>query len=857
MPTSIPPRLAESLAAGEPRPYTDSDMTRVSLSTRLLTWILPLSAALILAATLSTYWIARGVILWETQQGLAAVTEAAGAQITGFFEMRDSDLATAAQSPLLRDHYMNVEYGLRQEAEVYRRELERMLEDLAARARCYPELLYLDARGRVVVRVREGKAASPARFDAPEFFKAASASRGRIVSPMARVPWHPAPIVRYAAPLRGEDGRFRGALIFSVSMQPVNESLGRLKMGMRGRSFLTARQPGRFARELTHAGPDDLMAAAAIPGTPWSVVTLVHRSDFLGRLAWVTAAAFTLCALAAALLVLVLPLRVRHLLEPLQALESAAQSYAEGNWGTRVKVDGPREIAALAEAFNGMAQRLSTLVLAMLESEGRYRTAIENSPHAIVSLDRDFRVTLWNRRAAELFGYTEGEAQGTTLAAVLGEKAHALLRDRAKREGKIVHVELAGTTRDGRRLDLTLSMTGRDGGEPGEWFVVLQDETEKKRLQAQLIQAEKLSAVGSLIAGVAHELNNPLAAVTGFAELVARSGGRTAEETEDLRLLHQSAMRCHDIVQGLLLFARKSKPVLQRLPLNHVVQQTLSLVEYRLVRTEGIELTVDLDSSGPHVAGEFQKLQQILVNVVGNAVDALAGRVGRRAIRIRTAALRDGAELSIEDTGPGVPADLRSSIFEPFYTTKPAGKGTGLGLSVSAQIAGEFGGRLFVEDAPGGGARFVLKLPPCPEGLPEPEAVLLPPSVPGRRVLVVDDEPEVAQLVVRLLGEDGLEAAAETDPLEAIARLQREEFDLVISDADMGAVRGTRVLEAVRRLKRRPAFMFITGDLLNQTLTAELTAFNVPVLAKPFLRSDFLRFVRRALQTRPARKPAA
>jgi two-component system NtrC family sensor kinase len=1000
-----------------------------SLSTRLLVWILPVALVTALAISLSTYLIARGVILWETQQGIAAVTEAAAAQVKGFFEQRLNDLATISQSPLFKDHYMNVEYGLSHEAGVYRHEIERMLLDLQQRARAYPRLSYLDASGREICAVAEGGSAkADGRSAAPGFFASVRRLKAgqRLVSAIARVPWHAVPIVRYGTPLVDETGRIRGALIFAVSLKPVYESLGRLHVGISGRSFLSARQAGRLYEDLPSSRRDMLTSAVAIPGTPWSVVTAVDRRDFIERLAWVSTMTFFLALVASTVLVLIITRQVRILLRPLQALAGASEAYAGGDLGVRVQVSGPGEVAALAESFNVMADRLKArtedllqrvreltalhqmndaalrrlgrdalakasleaavqglgfergilywvdeergeivgacvhgmesvgltddevrrrriplqgedvlalaarsrapilvedaasdprcdpgftarvegrcfcaapilardkviaviclssawseaavpprqarslslycgaaglalenaqLVEAIVESEARYRAAVENSPHAVVGLDQNFRITLWNRRAEALFGYQPTEAYGRTLCVIFGEKAYQRLKRQVETEGAIRQAEEAGAARDGRRLDLNLSWTGQNAGPGGarEWFVLMQDETEKKRLQAQLIQAEKMTAVGNLIAGVAHELNNPLAAVTGFAELLKDLPAKP-EEKEDLRHLYESALRCRDIVQGLLLFARQGQAVRHRLSLNYVVQATLALFEYRLVKTEGIKLEVEIEPRGPQVAGEFQKLQQVLVNLLSNACDALRGRIGPRVIRVRTRSRQDGSEVEIEDNGPGIPPDQRQLVFKPFYTTKPAGQGTGLGLSISAQIVGEFGGALRCEEGREGGARFTAWLPPCPADLPEPDSVMkLPPSMPGRRVLVVDDEPELVQLMLRLLAEDGLIAGAATDARTALRRIAEEEFDLVIADIDLGPSKGTGLIEAARGLARTPAFIFVTGDVLNQSLGQELAELDVPVLSKPFLRTEFLRLVRRVLQQR-------
>ena len=372
--------------------------------------------------------------------------------------------------------------------------------------------------------------------------------------------------------------------------------------------------------------------------------------------------------------------------------------------------------------------------------------------------------------------------------------------------------------------------------------------TEKKRLQSQLIQSEKLSVVGRLISGVAHELNNPLAAVTGYAELLKDIPARP-EEREDLRQMHASALRCRDIVQGLLSYARPGDSPPQRVALNDVAAASLALLEYRLARAEGIALETDLDPASPAVAGDVSRLQQVLVNLLTNAGDAVRGRPGR-VIRLRTRVLPDGARLDVEDNGPGVPAALRARLFEPFVTTKPAGSGTGLGLSICAQLAAEMGATIQHEDVPGGGARFTLLFPACPASLKAANpAADLPPPCPGARVLVIDDEPVVVQLMSRILSEDGLAPTGVMKQDAARIALERADFDLIVCDVDLGGVTGFALLDEPRAPGRaRPAVVFVTGDVLNRDYQREAAARGAPLLAKPFLRKDFLRVVRRALR---------
>ncbi|MBI5242755.1 MAG: PAS domain S-box protein [Elusimicrobia bacterium] len=1003
---------------------------RISLTARFLIWILPVTFAAVLTTAAATYHVARRQIIGDVRKELDALGKNAAEQIRACLDQRSNDLATVSASPLFKDHYMNLEYGLLQEAGAYLHEIERMLLQFARRTGVYPQLSYVDASGREICRIRDAKIGLAAKeaLDPADLAALRRLRPGqRCVSGIRRVPWHGSPVVRYEAPLRDEAGAFRGALVFDYSLKHVYGLLRRLGRISLGRGYLADRRSPRAWEGLSGPDPGLLATSSPVPGTSWSVILTADRDERLGGLRLVKNVAFVLALFASVLTLLAIVIQVRSTLQPVQNLVAAVNAYAEGDLDRRVRISKPGEIASLADAFNSMAdrlkerseelqsrireltalQRMSDAVLrqlgrreigrtcleaavtglgfergalywvdeergeiagecvygtepvgftdesirrrrvpmdcddvlahvarsrsalsvpdasadprcnpdfvfeaktkslclapimgrdrvlgiigadnprsegpvspqqarslalfcraaglalenaqlldAVVRSEARYRTAIENSPDAVVGLDQNFLVTLWNRRAEALFGYQTAEACGRTLAAILDEAAYADFKRGIETEGVIRHADVAGRTRDGRRLDLTLSAAGREGlsGSAREWFVVMQDVTERKRLQSQLIQAEKLSAVGSLVAGVAHELNNPLTGVIGFAEFLHSMPGLPPEAMDDLRTLYSSAMRCRDIVQGLLVFARPGGSALWRVSLNDIVQATLALFEYRMVKTERIDLEADLAPALPEVAGDFQKIQQVLFNLISNACDALQGRMGRRVIRVMTRPTPEGGALiEVEDTGPGVPPSKRERIFEPFFTTKPPGKGTGLGLSISAEIVAVLKGSLRCGESPEGGARFTAVFPPCPPGVKAAESSPLqhlPPPATGTRALVIDDEPDIVKLMLRLLREDGIEAAAAAGFEDAARRIRAGQADLVVADVEMGPFKGTELVEAAKGVKTPPAFVFVTGDILNQTLTRELARLTLPILAKPFLRTDFLRVVRRAL----------
>jgi two-component system NtrC family sensor kinase len=243
-------------------------------------------------------------------------------------------------------------------------------------------------------------------------------------------------------------------------------------------------------------------------------------------------------------------------------------------------------------------------------------------------------------------------------------------------------------------------------------------------LMGQLLQQEKLAAIGQLVSGVAHELNNPLAGVMAFSQILLATPGVHGEERSAVETIHQEARRAAKIVSNLLTFARQHRPERTETDLNRVLMDTLELRRYAL-RVSQIEVELSLDSGVPATWADPFQLQQVLLNLLGNAEQALGGWSGERRITLRTSWARganDPIVVSVSDTGPGVSPEQAARIFNPFYTTKPVGQGTGLGLSISDGIVREHGGRIRVESRPQGGATFFVELPHV-----APPEVVIPP----------------------------------------------------------------------------------------------------------------------------------
>ncbi|MGH7753058.1 MAG: sensor histidine kinase, partial [Gemmatimonadales bacterium] len=257
-------------------------------------------------------------------------------------------------------------------------------------------------------------------------------------------------------------------------------------------------------------------------------------------------------------------------------------------------------------------------------------------------------------------------------------------------------------------------------GAAGSAVLVFEDQTDTRRLQEQLIQSEKMSAIGQLIAGVAHELNNPLTSVVGFTDYLSESGDIPPTLAEPFSVIRQEAERAATIVRNLLGFARKQEGRRTLHRIEAILKSTLMLMRNQWMGQQ-LEVSLEVEPDLPAVEVDANQVQQVFVNLLNNAAQAIAAKGGGGHIVIRARRWLDGVAVAVVDDGPGVPETSAARVFEPFWTTKPEGQGTGLGLAVSQGIVREHGGRITHEPTPGGGATFTVELPSVP-GATEPRA---------------------------------------------------------------------------------------------------------------------------------------
>src|SRR5436190_3815545 len=415
-------------------------------------------------------------------------------------------------------------------------------------------------------------------------------------------------------------------------------------------------------------------------------------------------------------------------------------------------------------------------------AERHLRLVMDAVPDAIAVLDRDGRVIDLTDSARRLPAAPPSPDAGKdrSVFASLEPDAAATVRERlaAAFRGEVQRFEVAGRREDGTKgLSAMLYAPVRERGEVTRVLALARDITDQKHTEHQLQQAEKLSAMGQLVSGVAHEINNPAAIISGFAQTLLLDVVKP-EQREMLQMIYDEATRIGRITANLLAFARAGGSPRTLVDLNDIVRRTFALRSYHL-STLNIAVTLDLAPEEPKFWADPSELQQMLLNLLINAEQALVAVETPRTIVVLTATTEEEVGLVVADSGPGIAPEIRAKIFDPFFTTKPEGVGTGLGLSICYGIAREHGGRIWADSQPGQGATFYVALPRDPrrEGRPDPESPAPPPPVAGTiTVLIVDDETALRNALLRFLGRRGSSAGSRPRRIDGALWLRREQY---------------------------------------------------------------------------------
>jgi PAS domain S-box-containing protein len=515
------------------------------------------------------------------------------------------------------------------------------------------------------------------------------------------------------------------------------------------------------------------------------------------------------------------------------------------------------------------------------------RRLVESFPDLVIAADREGRYSFVSPRSKELLGFTPEEMIGMSLGARMDQRDRkevrvlfdCLLAGRAN-EGSI---EFLTERKDGemRLFRATASPLLDNAGHIEGVIASARDITEAKRMEQQLIQTERLAAMGQMIAGVAHELNNPLTAVLGVTELL-RDSQVDSGMRRQLELAHRQARRAAQIVQSLLSFSRPPQPRKSCVHLSDLIQRSLQLHEHSL-RTNRIVVDFVPKPGLPAVLGDASQLTQVFLNLIANAEQAIREFRDHGTLRIRIGNLGDRVLATFQDDGIGIRREILPKLFDPFFTTKRPGRGTGLGLSICLAILREHNGQIEAQPLADGGSVFTVSLPiaqgtdlflldaPAPavnvEYIPpDPSASAASSRLNGCSVLVVDDEESIRELVRDGLVLRGMDVAVAATAEEAISLVDRRTYDVVLCDLNL---RGTsaadpslssrglhaRVAAQTASGAQKPLFLFMTGELVSNGSIDDLPVAGTRTLQKPFRISELITILTDALVSIPVRSP--
>jgi two-component system NtrC family sensor kinase len=495
-----------------------------------------------------------------------------------------------------------------------------------------------------------------------------------------------------------------------------------------------------------------------------------------------------------------------------------------------------------------------------------FRLLLENALDIITILDIDGTIRYESPAVLRILGYEPHELEGRSAFEFMPDedvqKAVALLGRLGVTPGATATLEFRFRHKDGSwRVLEAIGKNVLDHPMLAGVLINSRDVTERRRIEDELasqraarIQSDKLADMGTLLAGVAHELNNPLTVVTGYSAILRQALG-DGPFRERLDRITAAAERCVRIVRNFLALARQHPPERQLVRPNQIVRDAVELLAYPL-RVDNVDVRLDLADDLPTLWADPHQLHQVAVNLVTNAHHAMHGSTAGRRLTIRTRfdAADSRVSLEVTDTGPGIPPEILGRIFEPFFTTKPEGQGTGLGLPLCQGIVEGHGGTIRADSKLGEGAVLTIELPvvaaPAGDAKEAPADARILPA--GRRILVVDDEPDVAGVLIDLLKVAHEQVETVSDGRAALEKLGQAEYDLILCDVRMPGLDGPDLYKVLGKTHPRllSRFVFLTGDTLNPESREFVQQTGVPCLGKPFDFDEVYRVIGRALGNR-------
>ncbi|OHB74168.1 MAG: hypothetical protein A2Z34_03920 [Planctomycetes bacterium RBG_16_59_8] len=535
----------------------------------------------------------------------------------------------------------------------------------------------------------------------------------------------------------------------------------------------------------------------------------------------------------------------RQLLSSKEQLEVA---YEEAQTQSEELESGNEELQILNEDLDRKTKDLLETNNRLREEEERVRrtmtelqTIFDGINDSIAFFDTDFNVVKANKAFRERFSLPEGVSQRGKCYTQLMQRDTVCERCLVAETYRTNRPVSRETRVSGGRIVQAHTFPIKDRERLVGVVEYIKDVTDQRVLEQQLIQTEKLTSLGEMISGVAHELNNPLTVIVGFAELIMRQE-IPPPLRESLAKIHGESLRSKKIIENVLHFSRRRPAERVLSDINALLRQIVDIREYD-IKTSNVEIVAELDPAIPRIAVDPNRIQQVFLNIVNNALQAILEKKREGRIVVATSLVGGVVTIAFTDDGPGIAPEHIDRIFDPFFTTKEVGKGTGLGLSISYTIVKEHGGALTVSSPPGEGATLTVTLPVDAQESPKRETERRErtnvPSTPaaGRdaalSILVIDDEPMILELLKLVLEQDGHTVETASTGGEAIARLEAKRYDILISDIKMPDMSGHKLIDTIS--KRDPDIvnrvLLMSGDIFQTEEPGERT---LPRLSKPF-----------------------
>ena len=500
---------------------------------------------------------------------------------------------------------------------------------------------------------------------------------------------------------------------------------------------------------------------------------------------------------------------------------------------------------------------------ALRESEEKYRGVVDNANDAVFIV-QDEVIKFPNRKTEELTGYASEELAAISFLRLIHPKDRHMVLEGHRRnlKGEVVPNTYSSRiiNKEGEMLWAqlnTVSITWE--GRPAT-LIFLRDITQQKQLEAQLRQAHKMEAIGTLAGGIAHDFNNILAAILGYAELTCSEIPERTRAMDNLHQVLKATCRARDLVKQILAFSRQAEQERKPIRLGPIVNESLKLLRASIPTTIDIRQSVSCQSDS--VLADPTQINQVLINLCTNAAHAMEKKGGTLEVRLEAVVLHEDAvsqyqdlmpgnyvRLTVSDTGHGIEPKLMDRIFDPYFTTKGVGEGTGMGLAVVHGIVKDHGGTISADSKPGKGATFNVLLPSIESAVkPEPENSEAIPKG-NERILFVDDEQSLANLGKQMLESLGYEVVAKTSSLEALEvfRAQPDRFDLVVTDMTMPSMTGEKLTREFMKIRPDIPVILCTGFSVRVTEQKAEAMGVAAILMKPILERDIAKTVRRVL----------